>query len=263
MTLCNNNPEYTLYVIIYARRIPWPPSAASEPSGQVSLPGPQVYSLAVGLALRSPADSSSFAVLRAYWLEAVHLAERPEARSTPCPCSRHCPSLLWKSLSVPQYRYNVHNLLLCVRVHHVPTPMVPVLRGGCLSVPLVGWAFGLGSWLGLQTGFVLPSTTSTCVTSPGKETRGSGLCVCQGLTAHVYKTLSHGLPTSSELRPLQTLSFFHTPRPQPFTVMAQFALCWCSDVYLCGFHLVHLSYLSAWEDVPHTSQEFHGLWLHP
>lgn len=90
----------------------------------------------------------------------------------------------------------VYSLLLCVRVHHVPTPMVPVLgEGACLSP----------CWLGLRIGeldtpgFASPSTPSTCVTSPGKETRGSSLCDCQGLTAHVYKTLSHGLPTSSEL----------------------------------------------------------------
>lgn len=90
----------------------------------------------------------------------------------------------------------VYSLLLCVRVHHVPTPMVPVLRGGSLSVSLLA---GPSDWELDTPGFASPSTTSTCVTSPGKETRGSGLCDCQGLTAHVYKTLSHGLPTSSEL----------------------------------------------------------------
>lgn len=84
-------------------------------SGQVSLPGPHAHPLAVGLALRSLADSSFFAVLRACWLDAVHLTERPEARSTPCPCSRRCLSRLWKSLSVPQCRYNCAQPPMCPR----------------------------------------------------------------------------------------------------------------------------------------------------
>lgn len=165
-----------------------------------------------GTALRSPADSNSFAVLRACWLEGVHSAERPEARSTSCPCPRCCPSPpAWKSLSVPQCRYNcVQPPIVCA------CPPCPHVDGACLEgrEPICPpcW-LGLRSWELDTPGFASPSTTDTCVTSPGKETRGSGLCDCQGITARVYKTLSHRLPTPSELRPLQTLSSSHPQGP--------------------------------------------------